>query len=239
MPRPSSETRPARRPAGPAPTAARLHDAALLHLSRYAATEAGLLRVLARRVDRWVRAVLDEGADPDATRAAAARARADAADVVARLAKSGVVNDAAFAESRARSLGRTGHSRRAIGAHLAARGVPAELARAAIPDGADAELAAAVAHAKRRRLGPFATPGGPHDPAPDDAAPDDADPDDDTPAADLRDADPRAAAAARQARHRRILAGFARAGFSQDIAARVLRLDRDTAERLLHDLRAR
>ena len=227
MPRP-----PTRRPAGPAPTVARLHDAALLHLSRYAATEAGLLRVLARRVDRWVRAAVDEGADPDATRAAAARACGDAAEIVARLAKSGVVNDAAYAESRARSLSRTGHSRRAIGAHLAARGVPAELARAAIPDGADAELAAAVAHAKRRRLGPFATPGGPHDPEPG-AADEDTDPD------DAPDADPRAAAARRQARHRRILAGFARAGFSQDVAARVLRLDRDTAERLLHDLRTR
>ncbi len=232
MPRSTSETRPARRPAGPAPTAARLHDAALLHLSRYAATEAGLLRVLARRVDRWARASADEGADPDATRAACARARADAADVVARLATSGVVNDTAFAESRARSLGRTGHSRRAIGAHLAARGVPAELARAAIPDGADAELAAAVAHAKRRRLGPFG-------PAADDdtfdATTDNTGDDtgDDTPG------DPRAATAARQARQRRVLAGFARAGFSQDVAARVLRLDRDTAERLLHDLRTR
>ena len=226
-------SQPARLPAGPVPTAARLHDAALLHLSRYAATQAGLLRVLARRVDRWARTAADEGADPDATRAAAARARADAAEVVAKLAKSGVVNDAAYAESRARSLGRTGHSRRAIGAHLAARGVPAELARAAIPEGADAELAAAVAHAKRRRLGPFATPGGPHDPG-DDPGSEDADPD-----GDASDADPRAAAAQRQARHRRILAGFARAGFSQGVAARVLRLDRDTAERLLHDLRTR
>ncbi|MGI3778078.1 MAG: RecX family transcriptional regulator [Janthinobacterium lividum] len=225
------DRRPARRPAGAAPTAARLHDAALLHLSRYAATEAGLLRVLARRVDRWARTAADEGADPDATRAAAARARADAATVVARLAQSGMVNDAAYAASRARSLGRTGHSRRAIGAHLAARGVPAELARAAIPDGADTELAAAVAHAKRRRLGPFAPPG---------TDPSDAD-DDPTPDLDYGDApaaDPRAAAALRQARQRRVLAGFARAGFSQDVAARVLRLDRDTAERLLHDLRS-
>ncbi len=230
MPRPP----PAHRPAGLAPTAARLHDAALLHLSCYAATESGLLRVLARRVDRWARASADEGADPDATRAAAARARGDAAEVVAKLAKSGVVNDAAYAESRARSLGRTGHSRRAIGAHLAARGVPAELARAAIPEAPDAELAAAVAHAKRRRLGPFATPGGPHDSAGASEDDDPEDPDDDAP-----DADPRAAAAQRQARHRRILAGFARAGFSQDVAARVLRLDRDTAERLLHDLRTR
>ncbi len=229
MPRPP----PARRPAGPAPTAARLHDAALLHLSRYAATEAGLLRVLARRIDRWARSAADEDADPDATRAAAARARGDAAEVVAKLAKSGVVNDAAYAQSRARSLGRTGHSRRAIGAHLAARGVPAELARAAIPEAPDAELAAAVAHAKRRRLGPFATPGGPHDPGDDTPDPDTHDLDDpDTPGAD-----PRAAAAQRLARHRRVLAGFARAGFSQDIAARVLRLDRDTAEGLLHDLR--
>ena len=52
-------------------------------------------------------------------------------------------------------LARTGRSRRAIGAHLAAKGVPAETARAALPDDPEAELDAALAYARRRRIGPF------------------------------------------------------------------------------------
>jgi len=76
--------------------------------------------------------------------------------VVARLAAAGAVNDAAFAESRARSLRRAGRSRRAIGAHLAAKGVGADVQRSVLPeDAGDADLAAALVLARRRRIGPF------------------------------------------------------------------------------------
>lgn len=140
------------RPAGPAPDRARLHDAALTHLSRFAATEAGLVRVLDRRIDRWVRRAALEGMDTDA----AALSRRAAREVAAALVQSGVVNDQAFADARARRLTRAGRSRRAVQAHLAAKGVAAPLAQAALPD-EDAELSAALAYARRRRLGPFRT----------------------------------------------------------------------------------
>ncbi|MBC7800898.1 MAG: RecX family transcriptional regulator, partial [Gemmatimonadaceae bacterium] len=45
-------------------------------------------------------------------------------------------------------------SRRAVGAHLAAKGVAQDVAQAALPAPED-ELAAALAYARRRRLGPF------------------------------------------------------------------------------------
>jgi regulatory protein len=68
------------------------------------------------------------------------------------------VNDAAFAESRARSLTRAGRSRQAISAHLAARGVGAETQRRVLSEAtADAEFAAALVLARRRRIGPFRT----------------------------------------------------------------------------------
>ncbi len=136
----------------PAVDAAALQEAALRHLARYAATQAGLARVLQRRVDRWAR---DAEADPDQVAATRARARAEIAAIVARLAQSGAVDDAAFAASRARSLARAGRSRRAIGAHLSTRGVPAETAGGALPDSPDQELAAALIHARKRRLGPW------------------------------------------------------------------------------------
>jgi regulatory protein len=146
--------RPALRPAGAPPDERRLNEAALAHLARFAATEAGLRRVLARRVDRWARAAEAEGQPDVAARAAAAKGTVAA--VAKRMVAQGAVDDAAFAESRARRLQRTGRSRRATLAHLRDKGVDAETAAAALPEGEDAELDAALAFCRRRRIGPFA-----------------------------------------------------------------------------------
>jgi regulatory protein len=137
-------------PDGKPPDAVALREAALAYLSRYSATRATLSRTLNRIVDRWVR-----GAGSPAAAAQAAAAKRVVPEVVARLAVEGALDDAAFAEARARKLGRSGHSHRAAVAHLAARGVPAEVVRTALPDDDAGELAAAVIHLRRRRLGPF------------------------------------------------------------------------------------
>ena len=185
------------RPAGPPPDEAALREAALTYLARYSATQTGLLRVLNRRIARWARAA---DAPAEATQAPLAAARS----VVARLAALGVVNDAAFAEGRARALQRAGRSRRAIAAHLQAKGVPASLAMP--PDDPAAELAAALLYSSRRRMGPFrrasiATGSDAAAPEPD----------------------------ARQ----RDLARLARAGFPASVAGRALDLSADEAETLL------
>lgn len=135
---------PGPRASGPAPTEATLREAALRHLERHAASAAMLARVLKNRVARWSRASTLE---PEATEQAAAAARAAIPRVVAALVAARAIDDAAFAESRARRLARSGSSRRKIAAHLAARGVEAE----APTD----EFAAALAFARRRRLPPF------------------------------------------------------------------------------------
>jgi len=139
-----------------APDAAALQDAALAYLARYAATETSLRRMLERRIDRWARLAPPADAGRDTITAQVAAAKQAARGVVARLAAAGAVNDAAFAESRVRSLTRAGRSSRAIAAHLAAKGVGAEALRRVLPeDTADAELAAALVLARRRRIGPF------------------------------------------------------------------------------------
>jgi regulatory protein len=125
-----------------------LHDAAMAHLARYATTQAGLARVLDRRVERWARAT---GAEAETV----AQARAAVRAVVARLVAAGLVDDAAFAASRARRLTQGGRSRRAVAAHLAARGVAGDAVRAALPEDGQTELAAAAAFVRRRRIGPF------------------------------------------------------------------------------------
>lgn len=131
-----------------------LYDAALAYLSRYAATELSLQLVLERRVERWARLVANSG-DSESIAESAAVAREAVRAVVAKLAAAGAVNDSKYAESRALSLRRAGRSRRAVAAHLAAKGVSSEIARAAVPNDDASELAAALVLARRRRLGPF------------------------------------------------------------------------------------
>jgi regulatory protein len=148
------------RPAGPPPTDATLRDAGLAYLARYAATEAALTRALGRVVDRWARRAMANGAmsgsaEADAVAAEAAQARALVRGVVTRLATAGAVSDSAFAESRTRSLVRGGRSRRAVAAHLAAKGVGTDTARAALEAEETDELTAALVLARRRRIGPF------------------------------------------------------------------------------------
>jgi len=183
----------------PTPTEASLHDAALRYLARFAATEAGLARVLHARIARWA---AEQDADPDATAAQVRSARDAVATLVARLAAAGAVSDAAFAQARSRSLARAGRSRRAIAAHLAQRGVPQAVADDAMPSAAEAELAAALIHARKRRAGPFGTAQS-------------------TPEA-----------------QRRVLASFARAGFSQDVTRRALRMTREEADAVIAAFRA-
>jgi regulatory protein len=139
---------------GPATAAAPIDRAllenwALLHLARYASSAENLRRVLQRRARRRV------GSDGEAEQAA--RALIDA--LIVNYRASGVLDDAAYAASRARSGVVLGRSRRRISAGLAAKGIGAadvEAALAVLDEGAaDPDLAAACAFARRRRLGPF------------------------------------------------------------------------------------
>ncbi len=123
------------------------------YVARYATTESGLRQVLTRRIDRWAR----EAEDRDAVGEQAATAKAEIAGVVARMVELGLLNDAAFAESRARGLALSGRSRRAISARLMAKGIDAERARAELPDDAADELVSALILARKRRIGPFRT----------------------------------------------------------------------------------
>jgi regulatory protein len=142
-------------PAGPVPTEALLHEAALNHLARFSATEAGLRRVLERRVDRWARRSETAGEPPESGRPARRRGQAPRRGGGAQAGRSGAVDDAAFAAARVRRLSRGGRSRRAIAAHLAAKGVARDAADAALPEEEGAELDAALAQCRRRRTGPF------------------------------------------------------------------------------------
>ncbi len=79
--------------------------------------------------------------------------------LIARHEAAGLLDDAAFAQARARKLLRRGSSARRIRAALAAKGIAPGVAAAAVArlaeETPDPELAAAIAHARRRRIGPY------------------------------------------------------------------------------------
>lgn len=122
---------------------------ALAYLGRYASSAENLRRVLLRRARRR--------APAGSAMAQAAAPLIDA--LVERYRRSGLLDDAAYAAARVRSLHRRGESLTKIRARLAAKGVESVVAAQAVRDlrdeAPDPDLAAACAFARRRRLGPY------------------------------------------------------------------------------------
>jgi regulatory protein len=119
-----------------------LHELALRYVGKYATTRSKLGGYLQRKIRErgW------SGPEEPAVDA-----------LVQRMAKSGLVDDATYALSKARSLSERGYGIGRVGQALRASGVDEE-------DGAEArELAedraadAAIRFARRRRIGPFAS----------------------------------------------------------------------------------
>jgi regulatory protein len=101
-----------------------------------------------------------------ATRVRRLGGHADAAtwisELVLRYQGSGVLDDARFARNLASQLNARGKSARAIAQKLAARGVPGDVASELMANRREqepgAELEAARAYVRKRRLGPFRSP---------------------------------------------------------------------------------
>lgn len=156
-PRPTrGSASPRPRPLPPPPTASALREHALATLARRPLTRAGLRQTLERKIGAWAQRAARLGRDQDSITADVERARLLVETVAARIIEVGLVNDESFAQARAGRLARAGKSRRAIGAHLASKGVDEQTVRAAVPVDAETELRAALVLARRKRLGPFA-----------------------------------------------------------------------------------
>lgn len=149
--------KPARRRRGRPLTSARLEKAALAYLQRFATSTANFRQVMMRRVARSARL---HGTEPE-------EGAGWVEALIARYEAAGLLDDKGYAEARVQTLRARGGSARAIRAKLAAKGVPAPLverALAAVAEdgpgrGGDADLAAALAFARRRRLGPWRVAG--------------------------------------------------------------------------------
>jgi regulatory protein len=193
---------------GRAPTRAALHEAALSYLAHGAASADSVVKTLQRRIGNWARRATRAGRDVETVALDAAAARELIREIVGRLGEVGLVNDTAFAQTRAKRMASGGRSRRAISAHLAQKGVDAATIRETVPHDASTELAAAIAFARKRRIGPFAR---------------------ETEVAESRDE--------KRAAERKALGTMARAGFDLGVCERVLHMDRDDADERLRDRR--
>lgn len=133
-------------------TPAYLERAALWYLQRYASSCENLRRILKRKVDGSAR---DHDTDRDS-----GYAEIDA--LIKRFVGCGLLDDARFAEARARSLHERGMSPRTIRMRLIAKGITSAAADEAIASLEDeiGDLAAMAAYryARRRRIGIFRDP---------------------------------------------------------------------------------
>jgi regulatory protein len=141
-------------------TARSLENGALYYLERYSTSAENLRRVLTGRLHRAAR---HHATDMDA-----GAAMID--ELIARFQEDGLLDDARYALARAQTFRRQGNSARTIRGKLMNKGVPAGVVEETLAtlteESPQAELAAAVATARRRHLGPFRTtavPGGERD----------------------------------------------------------------------------
>lgn len=141
-----------KRPARPI-TAKYLQNAATFYLERYPSTAEGLRRILQRRVRK---AEMAEAPVMDNVEQAIA-------SIVAKFVDAGMINDQAFAQTKARALHRRGTSAKLTRQKLRLAGVDTDTLDQAMAgldqelhtDPGEREWQAAVALARRRKLGPF------------------------------------------------------------------------------------
>lgn len=129
-----------------------LERAALFYLERYNSSAGNLRRVL----DRKVRRSVQEHGAPDP-----AEAEGWIAALIAKLQRNNLLNDRSYAESRVRRLYAEGKPLGRIRQILAAKGVGRADIKAALErlqdeaEGPISDLPAAVAYARKRKLGPY------------------------------------------------------------------------------------
>jgi len=130
---------PSRRRASTPLDRAALERLALRYVERFATTRAKLAAYLDRKIRE--RGWDGPPADPET--------------IAARMAELGYVDDRAFAEAKARSMARRGLGPRRVAQAFHAAGIGSDDADAVAPEIADGAVEAALALARRKRIGPF------------------------------------------------------------------------------------
>ena len=130
-------------------SATSLENAALYYLGRFATSSENLRQVLERRI---LRAAKHHDTDIKACNQLVG-------DLIQRYLESGILNDGIYAQTQAASMNRRGKSLRAIRARLRQKAVSSDIIDDALAvlagEVGQLDLAAAIAYARKRRLGPY------------------------------------------------------------------------------------
>ncbi len=121
-----------------------LYNSALYYLQRHPTSQAHFLSVMNRKIARAARATHDEKAEEWQVLVAE--------KILPKMRDAGLLNDALYGQALTRSLQAKGLARNAIKQRLKTKGVDAD------PEllGEQDDIEAAMIHARRKRLGPFA-----------------------------------------------------------------------------------
>lgn len=130
-----------------------LENVALHYLDRFSSSSENLRNVLLRRVRR---SAYHHDTDPE-------EGSLWVDEIIARFLDTGLLDDKAYADGRARSLHARGNSRKSILMKLRAKGIETDLIDDVLSaiggeENEDVDMAAARRFAKRRRLGPYRDP---------------------------------------------------------------------------------
>ena len=129
-----------------------LRNAALFYLQRFSSSSENLRNVLMRKVRR---SALVHDTDLE-------ECAIWVDDIIQRYQETGLLDDAAYAQAKARALRDRGNSNKSIRMKLMSKGIPAMAVDEALNVVADrdgsAEMDAAVSFARRRKIGPFGPP---------------------------------------------------------------------------------
>ncbi|MBW8841151.1 MAG: RecX family transcriptional regulator [Sphingomonadales bacterium] len=117
-----------------------LERLALRYVERFATTRGRLADYLRRKIR-------ERGWDGDAV---------DPAAIADRMAELGYIDDRAWGEAKANTMARRGLGARRVAGALRQAGIAGDDADAIAPAIADRSVDAAIAYARRRRIGPFA-----------------------------------------------------------------------------------
>ena len=152
-----SASGPRARPAPPPIDAARLNSLALGYVARFATSAGKLEEYLLRKLQgppggNWRRQdseAIEPVEQPDM--------RGEVSALIARFVEAGYVDDQAFAQARSGGLQRRGYGSRHISQALGQARIAADVVAGVLPD-KQAARQAALALARKRRLGPFGVP---------------------------------------------------------------------------------
>lgn len=187
-----------------------LYEAALAHLARFATTRQGLKRILQRRVKRWIVKAGRAGVESEVLATKEQVLQGEIEKILEAMTELKAIDDENFARSRTRNLLRTGRSRRAVQAHLLIKGVEADLAQETVRE--TLEHLSEESGEEPELVAALIL-------------------------ARKRALGPFVRADRKVVEPEKVMAVFARNGFSRDIARRALTMDKDEAEDMIYHFR--